>query len=310
MTSALPAGLLSVSACCSCCLPAAGNNPPSPSLWSWPAAPAAKRSWPGSNWPRLRPSIPTSRFPTRPPRLRPANAIPSMSPGSPRGRSAIDLLNLDVIWVPEFAAAGWLQNLDDQIRRDRLPLEDFLPAALTASRYQGRLYALPWFVDAGLLYYRTDLYAAAGLPPPRTFADLLQIASLKDKFNLPYGFLFQGQAYEGLVTVACEFFWGSGGRIFDEAGNLVLDSPENRQALQFLVDLIYVHKVSPLAVTTFLEEDCRHAFEQGNAVAMRNWPYAYVIMNEPGSPVRANSPCCRRRTAPGAAPPLPLAAVS
>ena len=127
------------------------------------------------------------------------------------------------------------------------------------------------------------------MPPPvclpRTFADLLQIASLQDKFNLPYGFLFQGQAYEGLVTVACEFFWGSGGRIFDEAGNLVLDSPENRQALQFLVDLIYVHKVSPLAVTTFLEEDCRHAFEQGSAVAMHNWPYAYVIMNEPGSRV-------------------------
>ena len=67
--------------------------------------------------------------------------------------------------------------------------------------------------------------------PPRTFADLLQIASLKDKFNLPYGFLFQGQAYEGLVTVACEFFWGSGGRIFDEAGSLVLDSPENRARL-------------------------------------------------------------------------------
>ena len=73
---------------------------------------------------------------------------------------------------------------------------------------------------------------------------------------------------------------------FDEAGSLVLDSPENRRAaLQFLVNLIYVHKVSPLAVTTFLEEDCRHAFEQGNAVAMRNWPYAYVIMNEPGSGV-------------------------
>ena len=149
------------------------------------------------------------------------------------GSDAIDLLNLDVIWVPEFAAAGWLQNLDEQILRDRLPLEDFLPAALTVSRYEGRLYALPWFVDAGLLYYRTDLYAAAGLPPPRTFADLLQIASLKDKFNLPYGFLFQGQAYEGLVTVACEFFWGSGGRIFDEAGSLVLDSPENRRLCNF-----------------------------------------------------------------------------
>ena len=121
------------------------------------------------------------------------------------GSDAIDLLNLDVIWVPEFAAAGWLQNLEAQISQSRLPLTDFLPVGLAACRYQGRLYALPWFVDAGLLYYRTDLYAAAGLPPPRTFADLLKIASLKDKFNLPYGFLFQGQAYEGLSPSPTSF---------------------------------------------------------------------------------------------------------
>ena len=203
-------------------------------------------------------------------------------------RSAeIDVLNLDVIWVPEFAAAGWLLPLDQAVAAARLPLEDFLPPGLACSRYQGRLFALPWFADAGLLYYREDLYEAAGLPPPRTFADLIKVKELKEKFGLPYGFLFQGQAYEGLVCAALEFLWSNGGGIFDPEGRLILDSVRNRQALAALVNLIYREGVSPLAVATFQEEDCRHAFEQGYAALMRNWPYAYPLLNQTGSRVKA-----------------------
>jgi multiple sugar transport system substrate-binding protein len=198
----------------------------------------------------------------------------------------LDVLNLDVIWVPEFAAAGWLRPLEAEAAAAGLPLNDFLPAGLACSRYQGKLYALPWFADAGLLYYRQDFYNEAGLPPPRTFADLLQVRLLKERFGLPYGFLFQGQTYEGLVCVVLEFIWGNGGRIFDEAGRLVMDSRQNREVLATLVNLIYRDGVSPLAVVTFLEEDCRHAFEQGYAALMRNWPYAYPLLNQAGSRVQ------------------------
>ncbi len=198
----------------------------------------------------------------------------------------IDVLNLDVIWVPEFAAAGWLRPLEAEAAAARLPLADFVPAGLACSRYHGKLYALPWFADAGLLYYRKDLYAAAGLPPPRTFDDLLRVRRLQRKFALPYGFLFQGQTYEGLVCSTLEFIWSNGGRIFDDSGHLVLDSRRNRQALKTMVNLIYRYDVTPLAVTTFLEEDCRHAFEQGYAVLMRNWPYAYPLLNQAGSRVK------------------------
>jgi multiple sugar transport system substrate-binding protein len=197
----------------------------------------------------------------------------------------IDVLNLDVIWVPEFAAAGWLLPLEAPAAAGGLSLDDFLPPGLACSRYQGRLFSVPWFVDTGLLYYRQDLYAAAELPPPRTFAELLQVWKLQEKFGLPYGFLFPGQAYEGLVCVALEFIWSNGGAIFDLDGNLVLDSARNRQALETLVNLIYRDGVSPLAVATFQEEDCRHAFEEGYAVLMRNWPYAYPLLNGIRSPV-------------------------
>jgi len=176
--------------------------------------------------------------------------------------------------------------LDAAAAAARLPLDDFLPAGLACSRYQGKLYALPWFADAGLLYYRQDLYAAAGLAPPRTFADLLKVRGLKQQFDLPYGFLFQGQTYEGLVCVVLEFMWSNGGAIFDAAGHPTLDRPRNREALATLVNLIYRAGVSPLAVATFQEEDCRHAFEQGYAVLMRNWPYAFPLLNRADSPVR------------------------
>ncbi len=202
-------------------------------------------------------------------------------------RSAeIDILTLDVIWVAEFAAAGWLAPLDKYVEASHFPLDDFLPAGLASSTYQGRLYSLPWFADAGVLYYRRDLYDQAGLPPPRTFADLLAVGNLKERFGLPYGLIFPGQAYEGLVCVLLEFMWSNGGHIFDDRGRLVLDSPQNREALHTLVNLIYRDGVSPLAVTTFMEEDCRHAFEQGYAALMYNWPYAYALMNQPGSPVQ------------------------
>ena len=202
------------------------------------------------------------------------------------GSSEVDVLNLDVIWIPEFAAAGWILPLDNFLFQGSYPLADFLPAGLACSRYLGKLFALPWYVDAGLLYYRRDLYEALGLAPPRTFSDLHKLRALQDKFGLPFGFLFQGQSYEGLVCVVLEFLWGNGGEVFDEEGRLVLDSPQNREALTLLVDLIYRRGVSPLAVATFLEEDCRYAFQEGYAAVMRNWPYAYALMEQSGSPVK------------------------
>jgi multiple sugar transport system substrate-binding protein len=115
---------------------------------------------------------------------------------------------------------------------------------------------------------------------------LLRVKELKEKSGMAYGFLFQGQTYEGLVCAALEFIWGNGGRIVDDEGRPVLDSPCNREALETMVNLIYRDGVSPLAVATFQEEDCRHAFEQGYAVLMRNWPYAYPLLNQAGSRVK------------------------
>ena len=188
-----------------------------------------------------------------------------------------DVLQLDVIWTPEFAAAGWIRPLDDE-GMSSADADDFFPAPMMANRWQGRLYAIPWFVDVGMLYWRTDLMPAA----PETFAALDAIArrAIADK-SLESGFVWQGARYEGLVTVFLEYLVGYGGAILDTSGHVVVDSPAAVQALTAMNDSLYRDGIVPEAVLTWQEEQTRFAFQNGNAVFMRNWPYAAALLRNP-----------------------------
>jgi multiple sugar transport system substrate-binding protein len=183
-----------------------------------------------------------------------------------------DILQLDVIWTAEFAAAGWVLSLD----RFGPDTADFLPGPLSAGRYRERLYALPWFVDVGLLYWRTDLLEE----PPTSFAELGDVVSeAAGRAGLPYGFVWQGARYEGLVTVFLEFLGGHGGRILDEQGAVRVDSEAAVRALSVMKQAIDDGEV-PRAVLGWQEEQARFAFQNGKAVLMRNWPYAYPLMQD------------------------------
>lgn len=188
------------------------------------------------------------------------------------GEAGYDIVYCDVIWVPKFAAAGWLLDLTGRVSaEDR---DDFLPVDLRAGSYKGRLYRVPAFTDAGLLYYRKDLVS----DPPKTFEDLMKISRrLKDADR--WGFLWQGKQYEGLVTVYLELLWGSGGEwIHADRREVLIDSPEAVQALEFLKSTIGT--ISPPGVTTYIEEDTRNLFQNGHAVFLRNWPYVWTLMQQ------------------------------
>lgn len=189
------------------------------------------------------------------------------------GAADPDILQLDVIWTPEFAAAGWILPLD----RFEPEQGAFFPSTLEANRWNGRLFALPWFVDMGMLYWRTDLLER----PPATFDDLArQAARAMEKANLPYGFLWQGARYEGLVTVFLEHLGGFGGRILDEHGTVVVDSDAGVRALEYMRASIHEAGIVPRTVLTWQEEQTRFGFQNGGAVFMRNWPYAYSLMQD------------------------------
>lgn len=200
------------------------------------------------------------------------------------GESTYDTLYMDLAWMPKFAHQGWLKPLDEFLKPEQA--RAFLPPSLEASRYQGRTYMLPAQSDAGLLYYRRDLLDQAGLAPPRTWDELVETSKkLQDPPRL-WGFVFQGQQYEGLVCDYLEFLWGNGGDVLDSGGSVLLDRPEAVQALKWMVDAVRKDKISPEAVLTYQEEESRHAFQEGRAVFMRNWPYAWILLQKEGSPVR------------------------
>jgi multiple sugar transport system substrate-binding protein len=183
-----------------------------------------------------------------------------------------DVLQLDVIWTPEFAAAGWILALDP-FQPD---ITGYFPAAIAANRWQEHLYALPWFVDVGMLYWRTDLMPAA----PTDFEALTRVAIGARSRGVRDGFVWQGARYEGLVTVFLEHLGGFGGAIIDEAGAVTVDSAAAVAALTFMRDAVWATGIAPATVLTWQEEQVRFAFQNGQAALMRNWPYAHRLLQD------------------------------
>ena len=188
------------------------------------------------------------------------------------GASDPDVLQLDVIWTPEFAAAGWILPLD----RFQPESEAFFSSTIEANRWGDSLYALPWFADVGMLYWRTDLMAA----PPATFDDLVREGKrARATKKTQYGMVYQGARYEGLITTFVEYLGAYGGRILD-GRRVVVNSAPALRALTTMRDQIYRDAVVPRAVLTWQEEQTRFAFQNGQAAFMRNWPYAYPLMQD------------------------------
>jgi len=199
------------------------------------------------------------------------------------GDRVYDLVMADTVWIPKFAAAGWLEDLTDKWPREQW--KKFLPGALNGSRFRGRIYRVPTQMDGGMLYFRRDLLEKAGEAPPESFDDLKRIASRLQKPRDLWGFVWQGKQYEGLVCDFVEVLAGFGGFWIDpETGEVGLDRPEALQALRFLSES--VGKISPPGVTTYTEEESRQVFQSGGAVFLRNWPYVYPLSHAPDSPVR------------------------
>jgi multiple sugar transport system substrate-binding protein len=202
-----------------------------------------------------------------------------------------DVLQLDVVWTPEFAAAGWILPLD----RYDPPKDDLFPASLEANSWRGRLYAIPWFMDVGMLYWRTDLLSR----PPATLEELAAARHAAPRGGS--GFVWQGARYEGLVTIFLEILGGYGGAILGPRHEVLVDAPPGVRALTCLRDLIR-QEISPQDVLTWHEEETRFAFQNGQAVLLRNWPYAYPLLAGPGSRVAGRFAIAPMPAAPGGTP--------
>lgn len=190
-----------------------------------------------------------------------------------------DIYLLNSHWLAEFATPGWLLPLDDYLQIAGLTPQLFLPPTIEASTIGGQLLALPWTADAGLLYYRQDLIDEV----PGTWPDLQRTAAqVTGPQGPPYGFVWQGAAYETLTCNTLEFVWAFGGRVLDDGGRAAFDTPETRAALQQMETLVAGGLVAPEAAT-YRESAALAAFANGETAMMRNWFYAWDRLNAPGA---------------------------
>jgi len=200
----------------------------------------------------------------------------------------VDVFLMDVIWPPEFAAAGWAMPLDDLFEESER--EKFLEGPIMANTYEGKIYGVPLFIDSGMLYYRKDLLEKYGFSPPRTWQEMVKQAEtivqgeLKKGVEM-YGFSGQFRQYEGLVCNMMEYILSNGGYIINpETGRPEIADKPAIEAVRFVRDEI-IGKIAPRGSLTYAEPESLALFVQGRAVFHRNWPYAWEVSNDP---VRSN----------------------
>ncbi|MGZ4338704.1 MAG: ABC transporter substrate-binding protein [Gaiellaceae bacterium] len=189
--------------------------------------------------------------------------------------SSIDVMMMDVVWPGAFAP--YLLDL-----KPALGAQAKLHATgiIQNDTVGGKLIAMPWFGDFGILYYRTDLLTKYGYSgPPKTWTELaamakkIQAGEQASNSNF-YGFVWQGNAYEGLTCDALEWIASAGGGHIVDNGKVTINNPKAAAMLDMVRG--WIGTIAPRGVTSYQEEDARNAFDNGNAAFMRNWPYAYA----------------------------------
>ncbi len=206
------------------------------------------------------------------------NAYQSLVTDLASGSATPDVITSDVIWPATFAAAKWIMPLNQFHPK----LSAFFPGMVKAGVYHNELYAMPWFINVEGLYYRTDLVKT----PPTTFAQLISDAkSAMSKNPKLMGLAFEGNKYEGAVTVFQDVSGGFGGAFLNAQGKPVINSPQNIEALTWLDNALKTG-LTPQAATTWEEGNVQQAFLSGDAVFATNWPYLYPLAEQTGSAVK------------------------
>jgi trehalose/maltose transport system substrate-binding protein len=202
------------------------------------------------------------------------------------GNGDIDLYQTDVIWAPQLA-----DHFVDLTEAAKDLIPQHFPSIIESQTVDGKLVAIPIFTDAPALYYRKDLLDKYGVAVPKTWAELTTAAqTIQDGERAEgkgdfWGFVWQGNAYEGLTCDALEWIKShGGGQIVEPDGTISVNNEKAVAALEQAK--AWVGTISPEGVLSYQEEEARGVWQTGNAAFMRNWPYAYGLGNGDDSAVK------------------------
>ncbi|MBB94930.1 MAG: ABC transporter substrate-binding protein [Rhodobacteraceae bacterium] len=202
------------------------------------------------------------------------------------GSEDIDVYRLDVIWAPQLA-----DHFIDLTEPTADIIDQFVPAAVQSQTVDGKLVGLPMFLGAPALYYRADLLEKYGKEVPSTWAEMtataqeIMEAERAAGNDEMWGYVFQGAAYEGLTCNAMEWIASNGGgHIVEPDGEISVMNDKAIAALELAAS--WPGNISPPGVLNYAEEDARGVFQSGDAVFMRNWNYAYALVNGDDSPIK------------------------
>ncbi len=213
------------------------------------------------------------------------------------GNPEFDVIGSDVVWTSAFASNGWVQNLTSHFLANNDPV-NYLEMAMESVSYQHKIWGIPWYTDAGMLYYRKDILNDLGISsPPTTWQDLIDAAKkAQAQSKVKYGYVFQGADYEGGVTNMCEYIWNANGSVLigdlnigtsfdtpaDDMAVVTINSAEARAGLAE-VEKIMNAGVVPENISQFREQESSDAFKNGDALFMRSWATAYGEIIGPNS---------------------------
>jgi trehalose/maltose transport system substrate-binding protein len=196
----------------------------------------------------------------------------------------VDVLYIDVIWLGMFK--DHLADLTPLVPEEEVKAH--FASATEAARLEGKLTAMPFYIDTGLMFYRKDLLEKYGKQPPKTWDELTttakEIQDAERAAGSPdiWGYVWQGRSYEGLTCDALEWIASSGGgTIVSDTGEVTINNPKAVEALTRARD--WVGSISPQGVLNYDEEASRAVFESGNAVFHRNWPYVWGTSQAQGA---------------------------
>jgi len=204
-------------------------------------------------------------------------------------KNSIDVISIDIIWLPEFADQGWIIPLDQTVEDVVQQKYSSIPWVIEGCRYAkgesegGQLYSAPLRVDIGVLYYRSDVTST----PPKTWQDLIAQANevRSKREDIPGGFVWQGSQQEGLVCDFVEVLAGYGGSILDSQGKVALNRSNYRVAVDALTAMMNWSAISPKDISTYDEESAVVRWQNGFAVFMRNWYNALSQVTDPTTEV-------------------------